>query len=58
MLDFVSDIRRLAEIVDIDNEAKKKGERPESYFLRNGIVTLMTRLLRCSSTHGSLMLQT
>lgn len=39
VLDFVSDIRRLAEVVDIDNEAKKKGERPESYFLRKGIVT-------------------
>jgi superfamily II DNA or RNA helicase len=38
VLDFVSDIRRLAEVVDIDNEARKKGERPESFFLKNGIV--------------------
>lgn len=38
VLDFVSDIRRIAEILELDREAKRKGEKYENVFLRNGIV--------------------
>lgn len=39
VLDFVSDIRRLAEIVEFDNEARRKGKKPESFFLKDGVAT-------------------
>lgn len=39
VLDFVSDIRRMAEVADFDKEARAKGRRPESLFLRDGVVS-------------------
>lgn len=38
VLDFVSDIRRLAEVLELDREAKRKGEKFENVFLRAGVV--------------------
>lgn len=38
VLDFVSDIRRLAEVMELNREAKRKGEKFENVFLRDGIV--------------------
>jgi len=38
ILDFVSDIRRLADVVDLDKEAKKKGATAENVYLKKGIV--------------------
>ena len=38
VLDFVSDIRRLAEVLELDREAKRKGEKFENVFLRTGVV--------------------
>lgn len=39
ILDFVSDIRRLADVVDLDQEAKKKGLEVENLYLEKGIVS-------------------
>lgn len=39
VLDFVSDIRRMAEMVEMNNEGKTKGEEKEVLFLRNGFVS-------------------
>ncbi len=39
VLDFVSDIRRLADIIDLDNEGKYKGEKDNIVFLKEGIVS-------------------
>jgi len=38
VLDFVSDIRRMAELVDMDNEAKRRGEELENLYLKKGVV--------------------
>ncbi len=38
VLDFVSDIRRMAEVAELDREARAKGKTPESLFLRDGVV--------------------
>lgn len=38
VLDFVSDIRRMAVVADFDREAREKGREPESVFLRDGVV--------------------
>lgn len=39
VLDFVSDIRRMAEMVEMNNEAKVKGREKEVLFLEQGIVS-------------------
>lgn len=39
VLDFVSDIRRMAEVAELDKEARARGKKPESLFLRDGIVS-------------------
>jgi superfamily II DNA or RNA helicase len=38
VLDFVSDIRRMAEVAELDHEARRQGKKPESLFLRDGVV--------------------
>ena len=38
VLDFVSDIRRMAEVVELDKEARIKGKKTENLFLSRGIV--------------------
>ena len=39
VLDFVSDIRRMAEMVEMNNEGKTKGREEEVLFLEQGFVT-------------------
>jgi superfamily II DNA or RNA helicase len=39
VLDFVSDIRRIAEMLDMNNEGKIKGEQHEVVYLKNGFVS-------------------
>lgn len=39
VLDFVSDIRRMAEVAELDREARVRGKKPESVFLRDGVVS-------------------
>jgi superfamily II DNA or RNA helicase len=39
VLDFVSDIRRIAEVVEMNNEGKLKGSQHEVLFLRQGFVS-------------------
>ena len=39
VLDFVSDIRRMAEMVEMNNEGKVKGEKYEVVYLREGFVS-------------------
>lgn len=42
VLDFVSDIRRLAEMIEMNNEGKEKGS-DETLFLKNGFVTFSNK---------------
>ncbi len=39
VLDFVSDIRRMAEMIDMNNEGKAKGAEHEVVYLREGFVS-------------------
>ncbi len=39
VLDFVSDIRRLADVIDFNNEGKEAGLKREVLFLQDGVVT-------------------
>lgn len=39
VLDFVSDIRRMAEVSEMDKEARVRGKKAESLFLSNGLVS-------------------
>ncbi len=39
VLDFVSDIRRMAEMIDMNNEGKAKGAEHEVVYLRDGFVS-------------------
>lgn len=39
VLDFVSDIRRMAEVAELDQEARAHGRKPESLFLKDGVVS-------------------
>lgn len=39
VLDFVSDIRRMAEMIDMNNEGKVKGAEREVLYLKEGFVT-------------------
>ena len=39
VLDFVSDIRRMAEVTEMSNEGKVKGAEKEILFLKNGLVS-------------------
>ena len=39
VLDFVSDIRRMAEMIEMNNEGKEKGAEHEVLYLRNGFVS-------------------
>lgn len=39
VLDFVSDIRRMAEMIEMNNEGKAKGAAQEVVYLRNGFVS-------------------
>ena len=39
VLDFVSDIRRMAEMVEMNNEGKVKGSKNEVVYLQNGFVS-------------------
>ena len=39
VLDFVSDIRRMAEVIDLNNEGKVKGKQYEVVYLREGFVS-------------------
>lgn len=39
VLDFVSDIRRMAEVAELDHEARVRGKKPESLFLKDGVVS-------------------
>lgn len=43
VLDFVSDIRRMAELIDLNNEGKAKGEKYEVVYLKNGFVSFTGR---------------
>lgn len=38
VLDFVSDIRRMAEVISMSNEGKEKGQGSEQLFLKEGFV--------------------
>ena len=38
VLDFVSDIRRIAEVVEFDQDARKQGAIRENLYLKNGVV--------------------
>lgn len=42
-MDFVSDIRRLADVLQMDRDAKKAGERYHNLFLSDGVVHFETR---------------
>jgi superfamily II DNA or RNA helicase len=39
VLDFVSDIRRMAEMIEMNNEGKTKGKKNEVVYLENGFVS-------------------
>lgn len=39
VLDFVSDIRRMADMIELNNEGKTKGEKYEVVYLKNGFVS-------------------
>ena len=39
VLDFVSDIRRMADLIDLNNEGKEKGEKYEVVYLKQGFVS-------------------
>lgn len=39
VLDFVSDIRRMAEMIEMNNEGKEKGREHEVVYLKNGFVS-------------------
>ena len=39
VLDFVSDIRRMAEMIEMNNEGKEKGKEKEVVYLKNGFVS-------------------
>ena len=39
VLDFVSDIRRIADVIEINNEGKTKGEKFKVVFLKQGMVS-------------------
>lgn len=39
VLDFVSDIRRMADVIELNNEGKYKGQKYEVMYLQDGIVT-------------------
>lgn len=39
VLDFVSDIRRMADLIELNNEGKSKGEKYEVVYLRQGFVS-------------------
>lgn len=39
VLDFVSDIRRMADLIELNNEGKAKGEKYEVVYLREGFVS-------------------
>ena len=39
VLDFVSDIRRMAEMIEMNNEGKAKGAEHEVVYLREGFVS-------------------
>lgn len=39
VLDFVSDIRRMAEMIEMNNEGKEKGREHEVIYLKNGFVS-------------------
>ena len=39
VLDFVSDIRRMADLIELNNEGKIKGEKYEVVYLKNGFVS-------------------
>lgn len=39
VLDFVSDVRRMAEVAELDHEARRRGKEKESLFLRDGVVS-------------------
>lgn len=39
VLDFVSDIRRMADLIDLNNEGKVKGEKYEVVYLKQGFVS-------------------
>ena len=39
VLDFVSDIRRMAELIDLNNEGKSKGKKYDVVYLRDGFVS-------------------
>lgn len=43
VLDFVSDIRRMAEVAEMNNEGKVKGTERETLFLKNGFVTFTNK---------------
>jgi len=38
VLDFVSDIRRMAEVAEFDKDARKEGAARENLYLKNGVV--------------------
>ena len=39
MLDFVSDIRRMADMIEMNNEGKVKGAEKEVIYLQKGFVS-------------------
>lgn len=43
VLDFVSDIRRIADLIEINNEGKSKGEKLKVLFLKQGMVSFTNR---------------
>lgn len=43
VLDFVSDIRRIADVVELNNEGKAKGTKKEVVFLKDGIVSFTNK---------------
>ena len=43
VLDFVSDIRRMADLVELNNEGKEKGREHEVVYLRDGFVSFSAK---------------
>lgn len=43
VLDFVSDVRRIADVIDMNNEGKVKGKGSKNLYLQNGFVTFTNK---------------
>lgn len=46
VLDFVSDIRRMAEMIELNNEGKTKGQKYEVVYLKDGFVSFFGKEIK------------